>query len=150
MEILPGRGVAQVGIGDARADVETRVGAPVHPGEARRAVYATVPELVVDYTDDDRVELVQVAYSGQGDGDEAFFDGVQLTYRFLDEVVADLQARGHEWTPSDVGVDFRVGFGLFATGALDPALLDPQAGVGDEDRLVVDGVSIAPYDYLVG
>lgn len=149
MEILPGVGVDEVRIGDARADVELRVGLPVHPGDARRAVYATSPGLVVDYTDDGTVELVQVAYGGHGDGDEAFLDGVQLTHRFLDDVVADLVARGHECTTSDVGVDFRAGFGLFSMGSVDPAELDPRADDDDEDRPVVEGVAIAPYSYLV-
>ncbi|MCC2315876.1 hypothetical protein [Cellulomonas xiejunii] len=148
MEILPGVGVDGVSIGDAREDVAVRLGPPVHEGDGHRDVYATTPALVVDYSDDDRVEIVQVAYGGQGDGNEVFFDGVQLTYRFLDEVVADLLARGYEYTPSDIGVDFRVGFALFSMGSLDPALLDPQAG--DDERLVVEGVSVAPYEYLVG
>jgi hypothetical protein len=147
MEILPGVGVDEVRIGQAREDVELRVGPPIHPGEARRAVYATSPALVVDYTDDSRVELVQVAYGGGGDGNEAFLDGVQLTYRFLDEVVADLVARGHECTSSDVGVDFRAGFALFSMGSVDPSALDPHAD-DDDDRPVVEGVSIAPYAYF--
>lgn len=148
MEILPGVGVDEVRVGDVRKDVELRLGPAVHPGGARRAVYATSPALVVDYTDDGRVEVVQVASTGRGDGNEAFLDGVQLTYRFLDEVVADLVARGHEYTSSDVGVDFRAGFALFSMGSMDPAALDPEAGE-DDDRLVVEGVSIAPYAYFV-
>ncbi len=147
MEILPGVGVDQVRIGDARDDVEARLGPPVHDGRSRRAVYRTVPAIVVDYARDGTVEVVQVAYCGTPDGDEAYYDGVQLTFRFLDDVVAELTAKGLEGTPSDVGTDFLAGFSLFSMGSLDATALDPGAA-GVDDRPVVEGVTIAPYPCL--
>ncbi|MFB7113313.1 hypothetical protein [Streptomyces sp. NPDC056291] len=47
------------------------------------------------------------------------FDGVQLTHRFLDDVVADLHALGCTSTPSDTGHDFHTGFSVHAlTGGM--------------------------------
>jgi hypothetical protein len=86
MEILPGEGVALAKVGESRDVVESRVGPPVHPGRHRRAVYETSPMLVLTYTDDDTVEVVEIGYAGDG-GDEVCFDGVQLTFRFVDDVV---------------------------------------------------------------
>ena len=147
MEILPGVGVDQVKIGDRREGVERRVGSPVHPGPSRKAVYRTAPMLVISYTTDDTVELVEVGSSGSG-GDEVFFDGVQLTYRFMDDVVADLEAKGHRGTPSDIGFDFHPGFAVFSMGSRHARELDPLADE-DDDRAIVEGVSIAPYEYFV-
>ncbi|MEU8004226.1 hypothetical protein AB0B66_23980 [Catellatospora sp. NPDC049111] len=109
MEIIPGEGVTLAKVGESRDEVERRVGVPVHPGRASRAVYDTTPALVLTYTEDDAVEVVEIAYSGDG-GEEVFFDGVQLTYRLLDDVVADLAARGYDYEPIDIG--YRVGPGL--------------------------------------
>lgn len=147
MEILPGVGVDQVKIGHRREDVEQRVGPPLHAGRSRRAVYGTTPMLVVSYTSDGVVEIVEMGCSGDG-GEEVFFDGVQLTYRFMDDVVADLEARGHACTPSDIGFDFAPGFAVFSMGSRHAQDLDPLAG-DDDERAVVEGVSVAPYEYLV-
>jgi hypothetical protein len=107
MEIIPGEGVELARLGETRVAVESRVGAPVHGPGGVRAVYDTTPALVISYTSADRVEIVELAYSGEG-REEVFFDGVQLTYRFLDEVVAEL----------------------------------------NDERRIVEGVSVAPYDYF--
>ena len=147
VEILPGVGVDQVKLGDAREDVEERVGPPVHPGRSRRAVYDTEPMLVISYTSDHEVELVEVGYTGDG-GEEVFFDGVQLTYRFMADVVSDLEARGHRCTPSDIGFDFLAGFAVFSMGSRHAQDLDPLADDEDE-RAIVEGVSVAPYAYFV-
>jgi len=64
------------------------------------------------------VELVEIACSGDG-GEEVTFDGVQLTYRFLEDVVADLTAKGYTRTPSDI-----------------------------DERAANEGVSVAPYAYF--
>ncbi|WP_028050379.1 hypothetical protein [Cellulomonas sp. URHD0024] len=146
MEILPGAGVADVTIGDRRADVEERLGPPVHPGTSPRAVYRTDPSLVVSY-DGDVVELVEIACTGGGQ--EVFFDGVQLSYRVMDDVVAELEAKGHRCTVSDVGFDVVAGFSLFSMSSSDARALDPLAGDADE-RAIVEGVSVAPYAYFVG
>jgi hypothetical protein len=148
MEILPGEGVPQVRIGESREVVECKLGTPVHPGRADRQVFETDPMLVITYTDIDTVELVEVAYSGNG-GEEAWFDGVQLTFRFLDDVVADLAARGHRYEPMDIGYRFEAGFALFSMGSRNAQDLDPDAA-DDDPRRVCEGVSVAPYDYFEG
>jgi hypothetical protein len=146
MEILPGEGVATAKIGESRPAVESRLGPPVHPGRESKAVYETTPMLVITYTEDDTVEVVEVAYSGAG-GEEAFFDGVQLTFRFIDDVVADLAAKGHAHEPIDVGYRFAPGFAIYSMGSRTAADLDPEAAP-DDPRAISEGVAVAPYDYF--
>ncbi|MFC4122099.1 hypothetical protein [Nonomuraea zeae] len=144
MEIFPGTGVHLVQVGDRRTEVESRIGGPVHDRSSKN-VYDTAPMLIIHYAQDDRVELVEIGYSGSG-GEEVFFDGVQLTYRFMDEVVSDLAAKGHAGTPSDIGVTFQAGFSVWSMGSLWAGDLDPEADEDDE-RSIVEGVSVAPYSY---
>ncbi|GLW97016.1 hypothetical protein [Microtetraspora sp. NBRC 16547] len=146
MEILPGIGVALVKIGESRSDVERRIGLPVHERPSERGVYATTPMLVVHYTPEDLVELVEIGYSGDGQ-EEVFLDGVQLTFRFLDDVVHDLTAKGYTNTPSDIGFDFHAGFAVWSMGSRWARDLDPDADEDDE-RKVSEGVSVAPYTYF--
>ncbi|WP_412748716.1 hypothetical protein [Krasilnikovia sp. M28-CT-15] len=148
MEILPGEGVAMAKVGEARDVVESRLGPPLHPGRESRAVYATSPFLVLTYTDDELVELVELGYSGDG-GEEVFFDGVQLTFRFMDDVVADLAAKGYRYEPVDIGYRFEPGFAIFSMGSRWARDLDPDASE-DDPRQVCEGVSVASYDYLAG
>jgi hypothetical protein len=147
MEIIPGQGVALVRIGDPRSQVEERVGSPYHGPGGQRAVYTTSPTLVITYAADETVELVEIGYSGEGGDAEAHYDGVQLTHRFLDDVVADLHALGHSSTPSDIGHDFHAGFSVWSMHSLWARDLDPEAGEDDE-RAVSEGVSVAPYTYF--
>lgn len=145
MEIMPGVGVQAVKIGAPRGEVEQRLGPPAHGGNHSRSVYDSVdPMLVVTYDQDDVVELVEVGY---GLDHQVFFDGVQLTYRFMDEVMADLAAKGHLGSPSDIGFDFQAGFAIFSMASLSAGALDPDAPE-DDRRRVVEGVSIAPYSYF--
>jgi hypothetical protein len=147
MEIFPGEGVAWVKVGETRETVEARLGPPAHPGIAARSVYDTEPMLVVDY-DGDTVELVELGCSGNG-GEEATLDGVQLTYRFMDEVVAELTALGHQVEPFDIGYTFRAGFTIFSMGSRTATDLDPTASP-DDPRPVVEGVGVAPAEYWLG
>ncbi|MCX5504821.1 hypothetical protein OG887_36455 [Streptomyces sp. NBC_00053] len=150
MEIIPGRGVALAMIGDHRTRVEERVGRPA-PGTAavRPAVYDTTPKLVITYASDDTVELVEIGYSGQGGEAEASCDGIQLTHRLIDDVVAELHARGYTSTPCDIGHDFHAGFTVWSMRVLEAREVDPTAGE-DDPRCVVEGVSVAPYGYFGG
>ncbi|MFI7650982.1 hypothetical protein ACIBTZ_33705 [Micromonospora sp. NPDC049460] len=148
MEILPGEGVALAKVGESRDMVESRLGPPVHPGRHSRAVYETSPMLVLTYTDEDTVEIVEIAYAGDG-GEEVFYDGVQLTFRFLDDVVADLEARGHQYEPIDIGYRFEPGFAIFSMGSRGARDLDPDASE-DHPRRICEGVSVAPYHYFDG
>ncbi|GAA2701552.1 MULTISPECIES: hypothetical protein [Actinoplanes] len=147
MEILPGEGVGLVKVGETRDVVESRLGPPVHPGISARSVYATEPMLVVDY-DGDTVEVVELGYSGEG-GEEATLDGVQLTYRFMDDVLAELTALGHRAERYDIGYMFRAGFYLYSMASLSAQSLDPEASP-DDPRAVVEGVGIAPVAHLLG
>ncbi|WP_121156117.1 hypothetical protein [Micromonospora pisi] len=145
MDIMPGVGVEAVKIGDPRSDVERRLGPPAHAGKRPRAVYDSVdPMLVVTYDEDDIVELVEIGY---GVDNQVYFDGVQLTYRFMDEVMADLAAKGQLGTPSDIGFDLRAGFAIYSMDSLTAQDLDPDAPE-DDPRRVVEGVSVAPYAYF--
>jgi hypothetical protein len=148
MEIIPGKGVAPAKVGESRDVVEGRLGPPVDPGRGSKAVYDTSPRLVLSYTEDDTVEIVEIAYSGDG-GEEVFFDGVQLTFRFMDDVVADLAARGHRYERVDIGYLFAPGFVIFSMGSRSARELDPDAS--DEDpRQVCEGVSVASPGHLAG
>ncbi|WP_436520867.1 hypothetical protein [Actinoplanes sp. HUAS TT8] len=144
MEILPGEGVLLVRVGETRDAVEARLGPPAHPGIAARSVYDTEPRLVVDY-DEDVVELVELGASGDG-GEQATLDGVQLTFRFMDDVVAELTALGHHPERAALGYTFRAGFTIFSTGSRSAADLDPLA-TPDDPREIVEGVGIAPAKY---
>jgi hypothetical protein len=148
MEIQPGKGVAVAMIGESREAVESRLGPPLHPGKQSKAVYDASRLLVVSYTPDDLVELVELPHDA-GRGDEAFLDGVQLTWRFLDEVVADLAAKGYRYEPDGpLGFRFEAGFVLFSAGSRTAGDLDPNAVEGDS-RSVCEGVSVGPYEYFV-
>lgn len=146
MEILPGIGIGGVRIGHTREQVEQLTGAPVHGPGGRHVVYGPPTHLVVDYTRDRVVEAVSVGY---GEGDEATYDGVQLTGRLLDDVLADLAARGLTSTPSDIGRDFHAGFSVFSMGSASAAHLG-LTDDWDDERLVCEGVCVAPYEGLVG
>ncbi|MBB4753053.1 hypothetical protein [Actinoplanes lobatus] len=143
MEILPGEGVALVRVGETREVVEGRIGPPVHPGRGSRAVYETDPMLVITYQADDTVELVEI---GDG-GEEVFFEGIQLTGRFMDDVVADLAERGLRAEPFDIGFSFAPGFAIFSMGSQTAQDIDPTAS-DDDERSVVEGVSVAPFEYF--
>jgi hypothetical protein len=143
VEILPGVGVDAVKIGEQRATVEGRLGKPAPPGRGSKAVYESDPMLVVTYDADDAVELVEAGYGGA----EVFFGGIQLTHRFMDDVLADLARLGHAGTPFDIGYVFEPGFAIFSMASLSAQDLDPTAAEDDE-RDIVEGVAIAPRAYF--
>lgn len=148
VEIEAGVGVAGVRVGQSRAAVEEHIGPPVHPGKHSRAVYDVIaPLLVVTYDRSDTVEIVETGYSGSNGGEEVYFDGVQLTYRFIDEVVADLVARGLHAHPTDIGFWFDPGFAIFSMASLSAKELDPDTPEHTE-RPIVEGVGVAPASYF--
>jgi len=145
MEILPGIGVELARIGELRVDVERRIGRPVHDQPSERGVYATTPMLIISYDENDVVELVEIAH---GNGrKEASIAGVRLTWRFLDDVVADLRSKGYSGRPNDIGFVFDVGFAVFSMHSHCARDLDRRAAVDDE-RAICEGVSIAPRSYF--
>jgi hypothetical protein len=82
-------------------------------------------------------------------GEEVFFDGVQLTFRFMDDVVTERAAKGYRYEPVDVGYRFEPGFAIFSMGSRWARDLDPDASE-DDPRQVCEGVSVASYEYLAG
>ena len=146
MEIIPGEGLSSVRIGARRADVVAAAGEPVTDGPVAWYDEAQ-PPFSVHYDADDVVELIEVAHSG-GRGDEAELDGIRLTSRLLDDVVADLSAAGYEGRPVDIGHEYDAGFCVFSMHSLNPSEVDPtQPEDPDDERLVAEGVSIAPITY---
>src|SRR5690349_2867329 len=102
VEVQPGRGVPLVALGAARSAVESELG---HPSSTRggRSFYDELdPALVVGYGTGETVELIEIAYSGTPDS-EVTLRGIQLTYRPMDDVLADLRAAGYVGRPSDIG-----------------------------------------------
>ncbi len=146
VEILPGRGVEPVRVGDRRAVVQTRLGHPAREQDGRAFYTELSPPLVVDYGTSDVVELVEIPYTGIP-GHEVTLAGIQLTYRPLDEVLLELTAAGFSSRESDIGHDFAAGFAVWSMGSLWLPDLDPSAAPDDE-RQVVEGVSVAAPAYF--
>ncbi|MEU6014242.1 hypothetical protein ABZ826_09305 [Streptomyces sp. NPDC047515] len=69
---------------------------------------------------------------------------IRPPHRFLDDVVADLRARGCTSTPGEIGRALRPGFSARSTHSLWVGHLDPTAAQDDE-RAVREGVSVVPY-----
>lgn len=55
--------------------------------------------------------------------------------------------KGYTSTPSDIGHEFHAGFAVFSMGSCSARDLDPNASEEDE-RLISEGVSVAPYEYF--
>jgi len=146
VEILPSVGVEAAKVGEHRDIVEARIGQPIGGRRSDRALYATTPQLDLTYAADNTVELVSIWYAGDG-REEVYFDGVQLTYRLLDDVVADLAAKGYRYESTDIGFKFEPGFAVWSMHSRWAGELDPDAAQ-DDPRAVCEGVSVAPYDHF--
>ena len=122
MEFIPGVGVAAARIGEPKVAIDERLGRPDQAG--RRAVYTgTEPMLIVHYDHRDTAELVEIGY---GVDEQVYFEGVQLTYRIMDDVVEDLARRGLRAHTMDIGYAFEPGFAIFSMSSLTAADL-PRA-----------------------
>lgn len=141
MEIQPGVGIELVRLGERPVDVEARLGQPDSRQRDRTFYLDPLPGLVVDYGDSGVVELLEVPYSGAPER-EVTLNGIQLTYRPIDEVRSDLLAMGYSGHESDIGFDFEDGFAIWSMGSLSLPDLDPSFAPNDE-RQVVEGVSVA-------
>lgn len=146
MQIIPGRGIALVRIGEHRAEVERRMGAPNVERESRCYYHDLGPPLVIDYDAAGTVEMVEIAYSSHPEH-AVTLDGIQLSYRAMDDVMRDLRSVGLQGRPSDIGYDFPTGFSIWSMHSLSLADLDPKA-TSDDDRQVVEGVSVAEPVYF--
>jgi len=147
MEIFPGVGVEVAKVGEHRDVVEARIGAPVRkPFKQFRMAYDTRPALLVSYGDHDSlVQLVEVVHV-EG-GEDVFFDGVQLTSRWMDDVTADLEARGYRRDSSDFGLRFDPGFTIFQEGSL-VGFEAPTRLFEGKPRSFCGGVAVAPFHYF--
>lgn len=145
MEILPGRGVQNIELGTERVIVAQHLGAPTSV-QGDSDFYADPdPGIVLRYSEQDRLELIELPYSGTGH--EVTLKGIQLTHRLMDDVVEDLRGQGFIGRSSDIGVDFPEGFAIWSMGSLSAMDVDPTAS-HDDERPVVEGVSIGSPTYL--
>lgn len=146
MRIAPGVGIPGVSIGDSRTTVEATVGTPEPSEESRAFYFDREPNYAVHYAGDGTVELVEV-FHAQG-REEVFLADIQLTFRLMDEVTADLERAGFTSRPMDIGRVYDAGFSLWSMASLDPSDLVPGMEYDPEDeRQVVEGVGIAPASY---
>lgn len=144
MRVTPSVGIEDVRIGDRRQAVETRLGKSSASLDSR--AYYEASGVLVHYDNDGLVELIEVAYRDDG-REQPSLDGVTLTYRYMDDVVQELAVQGHIGQATDIGYVFPAGFAIFSMSSLSASDLDPKAG-DDDPRLIVEGVSIAPYFYF--
>lgn len=146
VEIQPGVGIERVRLGERQGDVEARLGIP-DSRQGGRAFYSSmIPALVVDYGDAGVVELVEIVYAGAPQH-EVTLNGIQLTYRPLDEVRSELLAMGYSGRESDIGFDFADGLAIWSMGSVWLPDHDPSIAPDDE-RQIVEGVSIASPAYF--
>lgn len=145
MRIRPGEGVDGVALGQRREDVEAALGRP-DAVRGARAFHHCPQAVVVDYDDVGTVELIEVPAPDEP-AHQVLLDDVVLTGRALDEVRADLEAVGHTGRDSDIGVDYPSGFAIWSMGSRTLADVDPSADA-DDDRAVVEGVSVARPSYF--
>lgn len=146
MRIDPGVGIPGVSVGDHRQRVEDSLGPATSVNGSVAYYQAAEPAVSVHYSATELVELIELAYGGPGH-EEVFLEDIQLTYRLMDDVVTDLEQAGLRGTPSDIGMDYELGFAIFSMSSIDPADVIPGADPADE-RQVVEGVSVAPYSYF--
>jgi len=144
VEIRPGEGVLDVELGMLRVAVEELLGPPDAVVGDSAFYEQPGPRLVLRFSPDGALELIEVPYSGAGD--EVTLRGVQLTFRPLDDVLADLRVAGVVGRTSDIGVDFPEGFAIWSMGSLGPSDIDPKAA--DDERLIVEGVSVGRPEYF--
>lgn len=145
MEVTPGRGIPQVPLGADRRAVSAALGDRT-VRSARSDHHDLGPAVVVHY-DDGRAEMFELAYSGTP-GHEVTLDGIQLTYRPMAEVVADLAAAGHHGVESDDAVDYPEGFSIWSMGSLMVEDLGLSGSDVDPDDEVIEGVSVAAAGYF--
>ncbi|EAQ00469.1 2-amino-3-ketobutyrate coenzyme A ligase [Janibacter sp. HTCC2649] len=146
MQITPAVGIPEVSIGDSRSDVESRLGEPSSSEEGRAFYFDREPNFSVHYDGAGTVELIEVVH-GEGAA-EAFLGEIQLTFRLMDDVVEDLEIGGFTSRPVDIGRVYDAGFCVFSMASRDPSeLVDGAKFDEDDERLVVEGVSIAPASY---
>lgn len=145
MEIVPGRGVRNINLGMQRADIIELLGTPTSTQDDSAFYGDPDPGMVLRFSADGRLELIELPYSGNGA--EVTLNGIQLTFRVIDDVLEQLREAGFVGRTSDIGTDFPEGFAIWSMGSLTPHDVDPTAS-DDDERQIVEGVSIGSPAYL--
>lgn len=151
MEIVPGVGLPVAQIGQSLTDIEAVLGLAddIQADPDRAYWHRHVPAFVAHFDRDGVVELVEVYYSRR-DQEQVTLGGVQLTFRLMEDVVADLKAAGMHARHMDIGVLYDEGFFLWSMSSLNPSDLTGDPYNPDDARMVVEGVGVAPADYWSG
>ena len=149
MEIVPGVGLPVARIGQTLSDIEAVVGLAddVQLDPDRAFWHRHYPGFCAHFDGEGVVELIEVYYS-QGGREQVTLGGVQLTFRLMDDVVADLAAAGLQGRPMDIGFDYDEGFCVWSMSSLNPS--DLTGGLYDpaDERRVVEGVAVGAPDYF--
>lgn len=148
MEIIPGQGIPQVPLGADRQAVHAALGTPSVVSGQEEHHNELDPAVVVHYDHGGTVQTLEIPYSGTP-GNEVTLDGIQLTFRPLPQVIADLASAGFVGMESDIGMDYPDGFSIWSMGSLMIEDIDQPGDAGPDDE-VVEGVSIAAAGYFEG
>ena len=149
MEIIPGVGLPVAKVGQTLADIEALVGLAddIQLDPDRAFWHRHYPGFSANFDGDGVAELIEAYYS-QGGRDQVTLGGVQLTFRLMDDVVADLEAAGMHGRRMDIGFDYDEGFCVWSMSSLNPSDLTGGPYDPRDERLVVEGVAVGPPSYF--
>ena len=105
-----------------------------------------VPAFVAHFSATGVAELIEVYYS-QGGREQATLGGIKVTFRLMDDVRTDLELAGMRGRPTDIGFEYDEGFCLWSMGSLSTSDLTGEPYDPDDERMIVEGVSMAPIAY---
>jgi hypothetical protein len=146
-EVLPGIGTAMAQVGQTLEQIEAVAGPPSVTDGPRGLWNEHTPAFVVHTDADGIAELVEIAHGESGEP-QATLHGIQLTFRLMDDVVADLERAGFHGVAADIGWEYDEGFYVWSMASHTANDLDPGGTADpDDERLVVEGVSVAPISY---
>ncbi len=146
-EVLPGIGTALAQVGQTLRQIEAVAGTPSIVQEHSAYWNEHKPAFVVHTDSAGRVELVELDHGESGEP-QVTLRGIQLTYRVMEDVVADLEEAGFIGIEVDTGWEYEEGFCIWSTGSHRASDIDPSNTPDlDDERLVVEGVSVAPAGY---
>ena len=148
MEIIPAVGLPVAKVGQTQAAIEAVVGLAddvrLDPDSAYW--HKHVPAFVAHFSATGVAELIEVYYS-QGGREQATLGGIKLTFRLMDDVRTDLELAGMHGRPTDIGFEYDEGFCLWSMGSLSTSDLTGEPYDPDDERMIVEGVSMAPIAY---
>src|SRR6476620_7170932 len=108
-EVLPGIGTALAQVGQTLQQIEAVAGPPSVTQGHSAFWNEHAPAFVVRTDTEGFAELVEIDH-GEGGEPQATLDGIQLTFRLVDDVVADLERAGFHGVPVDIGWEYEEGF----------------------------------------